>query len=240
MSKIADDRERGEAGTWLRAKCDEVMRLAVADYHVTTKAGRLFAVQRKVFPDDFIASWRAGYLEMHAAEADVLIVEREVIGEALIGRWDEETIGNAMCHKARLAANMWVVDTSGPAETWRFLCWLEVNGDDLVVKPNKVRGSGRSLHHRILNQIHGVDSSKPVLVLQEEGVCVGERASAITVARQALLGDVLAREVDWAALYEALHPEKWPELPLVDGGVFKFKTQAQRSLREALVKEAGT
>lgn len=162
---------------------------------------------------DFVASWDSGRLERQLSYVDGLIIEFDAM-DLLDGpsRKDSEEEGglehrikhyyqhqqSAAKHLARLSANTWVIHSFNKQSTLDILRWIERNGYDLTVRPNKIKLLGSHVRYRILNALPHVNFHRKL----PDGRFVGEIVEPL---------------VDWKKLEEALNLPDWIKLDLAQG-----------------------
>lgn len=171
---------------------------------------RIYKFERKRWPD-FVASWDEGKLERQLSHVDGLIVEfdpleiMEMTPEQRDNESDPDYVArravflkhqqSAFKHLARLSANMWVIHSLGPEATMAILRWLEKEGHDLSVKPNKVKTLVSHPLYRVLDAVGHINMHRPL----EDG---------------RLIGEAIAPLVDVEGLIKSLRMDKWVDLDL--------------------------
>lgn len=162
-------------------------------------AQRTFRGERKTLKD-FMGTWgkHDGRLERQLAQMDFLIFEMGPLSWAegaperyqyeseesyqlRLAAYDDD-VQKALLHLDRISANMWVVFSNSPQFTVRFYRWLERNGHDLSVKPNKIKTLGSHPLLRMIDSLPHVDMQKPL----PDGRLVGE-AIAEVVDREGII-----------------------------------------------------
>lgn len=183
------------------------------DFKVTTPGGRVLRFERKAWPD-FVASWDDGKLERQVSAVNGLIVEFDVMElmDAAPMQRDNESQEeylirrkhfrahqqNAIKHLSRLSANVWTIYSMSPQDTLAILRWIEKEGDDLSIKPNRVKTVASHPLHRVLDAVGQVNMHR-------------------SVGDGRMVADLIAPLVDTEKLVEALNLPAWSALDLGPG-----------------------
>jgi ERCC4-type nuclease len=101
----------------------------------------------------------------------------------------------ALKHLSTISANLWVVVSASPAGTIELLRYFERRGCALTVRQGAVSHRARTTREALLSTLPRINPAR--------------------------LGAALEALVDWEALVDALHLERWTELPAIGKGTIE-------------------